>query len=225
MWGWGRPKRDLPTINYNESSSEEEDNFGLPDNAFHSPRVPVHTRAGSPQLLAHPTLNDNVDEVLEEVNYHLGDIVQVEEEIEELTDLLEDTNTKVGSSTGVNTSIAESEIVDEVVGQIKVAPDSENTDGNMPETEAQRAAREQAEREAERARIANLNFDEADGNDGDKAADIARSIKLEFEQNDIKFWFAQIEDEMTMASVNSQWLKKTVLQSSSSWKLTSRFTI
>ena len=55
------------------------------------------------------------------------------------------------------------------------------------------------------------NFDIENGQDGDKAADTARSIKLEFEPNDIRFWFAQLEDEMTMATVKSQWLKKTDL--------------
>ena len=29
---------------------------------------------------------------------------------------------------------------------------------------------------------------------------------------DINFWFAELEGEMTMASVKSQWLKRTVLQ-------------
>ena len=96
MWGWGRPRRDLPAVNYAESDDEEE--FALPEEAFNSPLQspvrPVHTREASPVLLAHPTLNDNVDEVLEEVQYKLHDIAQVEEEIDELSDLLEDT--KVG---------------------------------------------------------------------------------------------------------------------------------
>ena len=102
MWGWGRPRRDLPEVNYAENSdSDSEDEIGLPadafNNAFNSPPVtpppqqPVHTKEGSPQELFVPQLNDNVDEVLEEVQYRLGDIQQVEEEIEELTDLFEDT--------------------------------------------------------------------------------------------------------------------------------------
>ena len=64
MWGWGR-LRELPQVNYNESSSSD-DELNLPADAFNSPlnspQQPVHTREGSPQLLAHPTLNDNVDE-------------------------------------------------------------------------------------------------------------------------------------------------------------------
>ena len=40
----------------------------------------------------------------------------------------------------------------------------------------------------------------------------ARSIKVEFDQSDIRFWFSQLEDEMAMASIKSQWLKRSVLQ-------------
>ena len=57
-----------------------------------------------------------------------------------------------------------------------------------------------------------VNYDTEDKDDGDKAQDLGRSIKVEFDAGDIKFWFAQLEDEMVMASVGSQWLKKTVLQ-------------
>ena len=55
-------------------------------------------------------------------------------------------------------------------------------------------------------------YESANTQDGDKAQDQARSIKLEFEPNDIKFWFSQLEGEMLLASIGSQWLKKTVLQ-------------
>ena len=48
--------------------------------------------------------------------------------------------------------------------------------------------------------------------DGAKAQEYARSIKVEFNPADINFWFSQLEDEMLMASVGSQWLKKTILQ-------------
>ena len=68
-----------------------------------------------------------------------------------------------------------------------------------------------AEAAAEEADMAQ-NFDAEDKVDGDKAADLARSIKIEFAVSDVKFWFVQLEDKMTMATVNSQWLKKTVLQ-------------
>ena len=83
-----------------------------------------------------------------------------------------------------------------------------------------KAEEEAAEAAAEAARAAAImpnpppvvDFDREDGQDGDKANDQARQIKFEFSANDIRFWFAQLEDEMTLASVCSQWLKKTVLQ-------------
>ena len=56
------------------------------------------------------------------------------------------------------------------------------------------------------------NYDLQDTDDGDRAADYARSIRVEFDPNDIRFWFAQLEDEMVVASIGKQWLKKTVLQ-------------
>ena len=72
MWGWGRPRRNLPEVNYNESSEDEVDqDFESP---LVSPNRPVNTRAGSPVELAVPTLADNVDEELEAVSQTLRNI-------------------------------------------------------------------------------------------------------------------------------------------------------
>ena len=81
----------------------------------------------------------------------------------------------------------------------------------------QRAANRNAVREAQAAAEAAeaasmVNYDTEDKADGEKAQDLARSIKVEFDPNNIKFWFAQLEDEMEMATINRQWLKKAVLQ-------------
>ena len=57
-----------------------------------------------------------------------------------------------------------------------------------------------------------VDFEVENGQDGEKAQDHARQIKVEFEANDIMFWFSQLENEMVMASIKSQWLKKSVLQ-------------
>ena len=89
--------RELPQVNYHESSEEEYEE-GLNFNDISPTKAPVTTREGSPVILAHPTLADNVDEELEEVVYKLGDIQQVEEEIEELAELLDQTDTKVGTA-------------------------------------------------------------------------------------------------------------------------------
>ena len=57
-----------------------------------------------------------------------------------------------------------------------------------------------------------VDLDDENGVDGDKAQDYNRAIKVDFEPNDIKFWFSQLETEMGMSSIKSQWLKKSVLQ-------------
>ena len=77
---------------------------------------------------------------------------------------------------------------------------------------AQEEAEAQAAAEAAQAAAAMVNYDAEDKADGEKAQDLARSVKIEFDPNNIKFWFAQLEDEMEMASINRQWLKKSVLQ-------------
>ena len=57
-----------------------------------------------------------------------------------------------------------------------------------------------------------VNYDTEDKADGDKAQEAARHIKVEFNGNDIRFWFSELEGEMMLAGVNRQWLKKTILQ-------------
>ena len=71
------------------------------------------------------------------------------------------------------------------------AGDSAETDGNMPDA---------------------VNFETENGQDGAKASELGRQIKVEFSVSDIKFWFAELEAEMVMATIKSQYLKKTVLQ-------------
>ena len=56
-----------------------------------------------------------------------------------------------------------------------------------------------------------VNFDMEDKEDGDKAAENARHIKIEFDPTNIKFWFVQLEDEMLMANIKRQRLKRPVL--------------
>ena len=54
------------------------------------------------------------------------------------------------------------------------------------------------------------DFETENGADGAKASELGRQIKVEFSVTDIRFWFAEIEAEMTMASIKSQWLKRCV---------------
>ena len=58
----------------------------------------------------------------------------------------------------------------------------------------------------------NVDFDAENKDDAATSQSEARSIKVEWDSTDVKFWFSQLEGEMLMASVGSQWLKKTILQ-------------
>ena len=173
MWGWGRPKRDLPEINYNESSSEASDEDfegGLKfDSPLRSPQGPLNTREGSPlnNVAGGPTLADNVDDILEEAQYKLHDIAVVREEIEEITDLLDTVDTKVDAKGRKNHHqlIIEDQVV--VEGRIQVKPEAENAaENNMPDPPPQP-----------------VNYDREGKEDGDKASENARHIKVEFAQN------------------------------------------
>ena len=213
MWNWGRALRDLPPVNYAESSSSSEENYeeGLNFNSpLQSPRRPLNTREGSPVELFHPPLRDNVDEDLELVNYRLGDIAQVTEDVEELTDQLQQQLVPEKNKNPKKSSGVESE-EDEVVFNFKV-----NSDGgevsSMPNNQQQPAAPAVPGQPAAPAPPVRVNFDAEAKEDGDKAADHARHIKVEFDKTNIKFWFSQLEDEMEMAGVGKQWLKKSVLQ-------------
>ena len=167
MWPWPRVRRDVPQVNYNEDTDDEEFEDGLNFNSpLQSPGVPVHTRAGSPVLLAHPTLNDNVDDVLEEVSYALHDHNQVREEVDELTSLLEQTDTRVGSDPLENSDITKS-VASESVIELNLkesAIDDEVGADNSGDGE-------ESEDEAD----AMVNYDTEDKEDGDKAQDLARS--------------------------------------------------
>ena len=208
MWGWGRPKRDIPQVNYTESDEDEEDfESGLTFRSpLQSPRRPVPTREGSPlnTVGGGPTLADNVDDDLEEIAYKLHDIASVEEDIEDLTDLLGSTNTKVVGETSDNPDLSVDPlgvgaVIEEtgvVLGQpqpvdCEIPPnrDALNDSANMV-----------------------VDFDQANTDNGDKAQDLARSVKVEFAASDIRFWFGELEAEMLMANIGKQWLKKTVLQ-------------
>ena len=97
------------------------------------------------------------------------------------------------------------------VGQrLRELPDRQQRAANR---NAVRQAQEEAQAAAEAAEAASMvNYDREDKEDGEKAQDLARSIKVEFMASNIKFWFAQLEDEMEMAGIGRQWLKKAVLQ-------------
>ena len=111
------------------------------------------------------------------------------------------------------------EVLENVGQQLRTLPDRQ---GRADRRNAVRAAAEAAQAANEAVEVAEdrneseadimVEFDAENGNDGDKAQEHARSIKVEFAPSDINFWFTELEAEMLMASVKSQWLKKTILQ-------------
>ena len=108
------------------------------------------------------------------------------------------------------------EVLEEVQQQLQALPDRQqrlaNRNAVRQRQEAAAAAAVRPTVPVENEVVIMVDFDNENGVDGDKAQEHTRSIKIEFEPSDIKFWFSQLEGEMTMASVKSQWLKRTVLQ-------------
>ena len=56
-----------------------------------------------------------------------------------------------------------------------------------------------------------MDFEDEDGTDGAKALEFSRSLKLEYNPDEVEFWFTQIENEMFTCEIKSQWLKRSIL--------------
>ena len=174
MWNsyWsGRARRDIPQVNYNESSEEDnEDDFNSP---LVSPSRPPPTRAGSPVELAVPTLCDNVDDELEEVRQTLRNVSHTHTfrgtrpdpeggavDSEEPTSI-------PASHTG------EEEIVEGlVVGEsnnlkVEAVGNGANSDNMTDE----------------------VDFDLENERDGEKAIEYSRTLKVDFIPSNVEFWF------------------------------------
>ena len=214
-------------MNYNESSDEDE--F---DSPLVSPARPPPTREGSPQLLAIPTLSDNVDDELAAVTQTLRNVGHThtfrgtrpdpegENATEELGEAGPEVATEefgeadpegveeVGSAPVGEEAVSAEEVVEGFVFQggenLKLGAGGDGGNGAGGDDGGAGGDDNESGDDANMA----VDYDAENKDDGDKAQELARSIKLEFEPNDIVFWFSQLEGEMLMASVNSQWLKK-----------------
>ena len=105
------------------------------------------------------------------------------------------------------------DVLSEVQQQLRNLPP--NRQQRADNRNAVRQAQQEAEAVAEAAAAAAANmvdFDQQNTEDGEKANELARSIKVEFNPTDVRFWFSELEAEMLTANINKQWLKKTVLQ-------------
>ena len=56
------------------------------------------------------------------------------------------------------------------------------------------------------------DFDVENGTDGDKAAEKLGTLQCPFTKSDIDFWFTQLETQLEVLGVKSQWVKRLALQ-------------
>ena len=213
MWNsyWsGRARREVPQVNYNESSEEEDFNSPLV-----SPSRPPPTRAGSPALLAVPTLGDNVDEELAAVSQTLNNVGHTHT-FRGTRPHTDRPDPEGGELSGAGDALGEEEVVEGqvvgVAGHSKVGDGNgdDDSDNNMPDNG--RGGGGGGAPPPNPPAGPPVNFDVEDTENGEKASENARHIKVEFDRNNIKFWFVQLEDEMMMAGRNRQWVKRSVLQ-------------
>ena len=176
MWNsyWAsRPRRNLPEVNYRDSS-EDEDDF---DSPLVSPSGPRPTREGSPVELAIPTLGDNVDEELEAVSQVLRNVGH--------SHTFRGTTPHPGTRSdpdGVDQPEVGAGVEDEVeVVEGLVVQEAEQADCADPDNMPNQA----------------VNFEDEAGEDGAKAIDYTRTLKIEYDPQNVKFWFIQLETEMS----------------------------
>ena len=56
------------------------------------------------------------------------------------------------------------------------------------------------------------DFDVENGQDGEKAIEKLGGVQCPFSKSDIEFWFSQLETQLTLVEVKSQWLKRIAVQ-------------
>ena len=56
------------------------------------------------------------------------------------------------------------------------------------------------------------DFETENGTDGEKALDKLGSVRCEFNKNNIEFWFSELEGQLEIIEVKSQWIKAKALQ-------------
>ena len=56
-----------------------------------------------------------------------------------------------------------------------------------------------------------VDFEDENAADGDKAIEYSRTLRIELDPSEIEFWFTQIENEMFTCGIKSQWMKRCVL--------------
>ena len=161
---WFDRLRNKDAVNYNEDSEEDLEEGLVFDSPLTSPTRPCQTRAGSPQILAHPTLGDNVDEDLDQVRQTLRNIGHTplfrgDPEGQEALDKTDLAKTDLDESDEISEEIKESGVVTGAAGgdcQVQDQP------------------------------VRMVNYDQQNEDDDANAFSNARDCKLPFNVHDIK---------------------------------------
>ena len=219
MWNsyWnGRSRRNIPQVNYNESSSEEE--F---DSPLQSPTRPLPTREGSPVELAVPTLNDNVDEELEAVSRTLSNVAH--------THTFRGTRPYIGARPdpeGGEVSEAQdphihqpTEVGEEEVLEGHIVGAAVNLKVEAGEDEVENEVEDDNGAAATAALAANMpdlvNFEDENGQDEERA--LMNAIEylkdFHFDMSDLDFVFGRVEIKMKSVGVKKNYTKFEVLSS------------
>ena len=179
-----------------------------------SPSRPPQSRAGSPAELAIPQLNDNVDEELNAVRNTLANVghthtfrntrpslgIRPDPEGDDQPEQADHPEQAVQQDEAVGEdAVGEAEVLE---GQVVAPPENlkvgaDNAGGDNED-----------ENGGEDDNANMVDFDQQNTDDGDKANELARSIRVEFNPVDVRFWFSELEAEMLTANINKQWLKK-----------------
>ena len=114
----------------------------------------------------------------------------VDEELEQVSQTLKN----IGHTNLFKREIVDSE--EEVIeGHVAGGPEGQKVkDNNMPDDANE-----------------DVDIDVENGEDGAKAIDHSRTLKIEYNPTEVEFWFVQLENEMYTCEVKSQWLKRCIL--------------
>ena len=186
----GHTRRDIPQVNYNEESDEEEY-----DSPLVSPVRPLPTRAGSPIELAVPTLNDNVDEELAAVAQSLINVSH--------THAFRNTRPDTRPDPEGDESVSADKGKDD--RHQEVTPEVEVTSGIVVGTAGSGNVKDHG------VIMPDVRYDTADGQDEADVYSKLKTLKGEFTKDDPKFWFTNFERSIKHYGVKSQVTKKETL--------------
>ena len=90
-----------------------------------------------------------------------------------------------------HSAVGEAEVLEGHIAEtpvnLKVADDNEGDDSSGSEDGSAGGANVDADM---------ADFEDENGNDGEKALEYTRTLKIEFDPAEVEFWFTQIENEM-----------------------------